>query len=404
MKMLFNAFAKKLFGAKYNTLLRTFLVNFILFWGLHITEWHVQIAPSIFYLMGTTFSAGMLWQALSSKDNAAYMQNLFMLPFENKKLTLAYTAAFGAYILFTKTATLFAVVLAVSDLAPAVILGGILCAVNAVFMTAAIYAFRKYWYIGVFWGAAVIAGILLWGTALWFMLLILVNMIIAVMFLQNADGFSFYFAEEKNSHTVKHNRQYSVWRYFFRYFQCHKNYCINMVAMCCLACVLPLFFGQIHTAFAAPMGFAILSINTPIAILLSCDPSLEQAVRFLPAQKKRFCIPYCLFIFLVNSTVDAVFLCSMQFFCGGVTLWMIAAAISFALQSAIGTVLLEWFYPIRGWKSESDLWHHPRKYLVPTALLLLAATVGTLPKLVSLLIMALAAEVEIGLCWCLKEH
>ena len=30
MKMLFNAFAKKLFGAKYNTLLRTFLVNFIL--------------------------------------------------------------------------------------------------------------------------------------------------------------------------------------------------------------------------------------------------------------------------------------------------------------------------------------------------------------------------------------
>lgn len=133
MKMLFNAFAKKLFGAKYNTLLRTFLVNFILFWGLHITEWHVQIAPSIFYLMGTTFSAGMLWQALSSKDNAAYMQNLFMLPFENKKLTLAYTAAFGTYILFTKTATLFAVVLAVSDLTPAVILGGILCAVNAVF-------------------------------------------------------------------------------------------------------------------------------------------------------------------------------------------------------------------------------------------------------------------------------
>ena len=90
-------------------------------------------------------------------------------------------------------------VLAVSDLAPAVILGGILCAVNAVFMTAAIYAFRKYWYIGVFWGAAVIAGILLWGTALWFMLLILVNMIIAVMFLQNADGFSFYLQKKKTA-------------------------------------------------------------------------------------------------------------------------------------------------------------------------------------------------------------
>ena len=90
------------------------------------------------------------------------------------------------------------------------------------------------------------------------------------------------------------------------------------------------------------------------------DPALEQAVRFLPGQKRAFCIPYCLFIFLCNMTADVVFLCSWQIRIGGVTGTVIVTAVIFALQSAIGSVLLEWLCPIRGWKTESDLWHHPR--------------------------------------------
>ena len=50
-------------------------------------------------------------------------------------------------------------------------------------------------------------------------------------------------------------------------------------------------------------------------------------------------------------------------------------AIFFALQSAILSVLLEWFFPIRDWKTESDLWHHPRKYIVPAIMLLIAAAI-----------------------------
>ena len=52
-------------------------------------------------------------------------------------------------------------------------------------------------------------------------------------------------------------------------------------------------------------------------------------------------------------------------------------AILLAVQSAILSVVLEWVRPIRNWKTESDLWHHPRKYLVPLVMLLLAAFVGT---------------------------
>ena len=48
------------------------------------------------------------------------------------------------------------------------------------------------------------------------------------------------------------------------------------------------------------------------------------------------------------------------------------AAVLIALQSAILSVLLEWFWPIRNWKIENDLWRHPRKYIVPLIMLLIA--------------------------------
>ena len=149
-----------------------------------------------------------------------------------------------------------------------------------------------------------------------------------------------------------------------------------------------------------PVGFAILSLNTPICILLSCDCDLEQAVRFLPGQKGCFCIPYCLFIVLCNMAADVIFLCSWQIQNGGITVLMIAGAVFFALQSAVLSVLLEWLYPIRGWKIESDLWHHPRKYVVPVIMLLLAGGVLVRPVLLPVLLVLLAVEIIILLFIC----
>lgn len=73
---------------------------------------------------------------------------------------------------------------------------------------------------------------------------------------------------------------------------------------------------------------------------------------------------------------DAIFLCSWQLQIGGIAPRDILTAAIFALLSAAGSVLLEWYRPIRGWKIESDLWHHPRKYVVPAVMLLLAGLLG----------------------------
>ena len=86
MKMMFDIFAKQLFGAKYERLLRTLLIYAIVFWSLNLSGLNVKIAPFILYLMVSTITAGIMWQALSSEGNAATMQHVYMLPFERRSL------------------------------------------------------------------------------------------------------------------------------------------------------------------------------------------------------------------------------------------------------------------------------------------------------------------------------
>lgn len=401
MKMTFKAFAKNLCGAKYEQLHRSIFIYLIVFWGLYFTGWKVQTAPFIRYLMLSTFTGGVMWQALCSKDHAAKMQNMFMLPFDRRNFVFSYIAALGAYTVLTKTAALCAVLFAVSRCKPLEFLESAVCVINAVLMAAGIYSLKKYWYAGILWAGTVIAGILLFGNNVWMIPLLTASSIFAVIRLQITDPYIFDSQEGQKTCKVKQHRRFSVWRYLFRYLNCHKNYLINTAVMWCAALLLPHFLDKIESLSAVPVSFAILSLNTPVCILLSCDPDLEQAIRFLPGQKRAFCMPYCLFIFFCNMAADAVFLCSWQIKNNGVTALMVLTAVFFALQSAVLSVLLEWFYPVRNWKIESDLWHHPRKYVVPAIMLLAAGAVGTFPELIYGLLLLLAAEAVllVFICW-----
>ena len=403
MKMTGKAFAKKLFGAKYERLPRTLFMDVIVFWGLYIAGFQVQIASFIRVLMTSAFTAGVMWQALSSKDNAVELTAMLMLPHQRREFVFSYVGMLGTYTVLTKTGLLFAVLLAVSAWKPVELVGMILCMIHAVLMVAAVYSVRKYWYVGGLWAAVIVVAILLLGSRTWFYLLILVNGLFAVLILWRADGYVFYQKESKKHHAVRQRKRASLWQYFFRYLSCHKNYLLNTAVMWCIALVLPYFLKEMAGLSVIPVGFAILSLNTPICILLSCDPDLEQAVRFLPGQKQHFCIPYCLFIFLCNMAADVIFLLNWQIQNGSVTAHMIAGAVFFALQSAVLSMLLEWFYPIRGWKIESDLWHHPRKYVVPVVMLLLAGAASAWLVLLYVLLALLVVEIAILLFIC-RRH
>ena len=90
---------------------------------------------------------------------------------------------------------------------------------------------------------------------------------------------------------------------------------------------------------------------------------------------------------------DTIFLGSFWLLIEPITWQMVLTAVFFSLQSAVCSILLEWFCPVRNWKIESDLWHHPRKYAVPVTMLLLAGIVVTLPTAIYILVILSGIEV-----------
>ena len=70
-------------------------------------------------------------------------------------------------------------------------------------------------------------------------------------------------------------------------------------------------------------------------------------------------------------------------------------ALSLIVINSVGVVLLEWYFPFKNWHVESDLWHHPRKYIMPSILIVL--TMLVLINKVFLVGIGLLALCSIGL-------
>ncbi len=379
MKNTIKALSKQFFGAKYESARKSLLAAAILFIAVYATEFQVEIAPFILYLTSTFFTAGVMWQVLTGRRHMETMQGMFMLPFDNRCFVFSYILTLGVHTLITKTLLIWALFFAVASWSVWEITVAMVCGFMACVVTAAGYRMCRKGLaaLPILWAAVILAVILLVRLWVAVLLVAVVSVIAAALYLAFADAYDFYSAGVAKKAVRHTGRAGNVFTYLMRYLMANKTYLINTACLCAIACFLPLLVGEFQGLNMFPSGLAILCLNTPICTLLSCDPDLEQAIRMLPGQARRFCRKYCLFIFTVNCVVASIYLCSWQIINGGLDFVHVGMLLIFALQSAILSVILEWEHPIRGRKTESDLWHHPRKYLVPLIMLLVAAFVGT---------------------------
>lgn len=377
----FKVFSKQLFGTRYEHITKSLFTCLILFLALYATKLKVTIAPFILFLTATLFSLGVMWQSLASAHNAEMMMGLFMLPFDNRKFIISYLLAFGSYTLITKALFVLTLFLTVGTWSIAEVLIAVLSACNGCVLAATWYSMiiRKHRIFVVLWGFGIILSIFFVMQLSVFCLIILISLLLAVLYLLSMDAYTFYQPLATQKLIIRMNGKGNVLLYLLRYLTSNKNYLINTAGLWAIACFLPFLFREFDGLNSMPLGFAILCFNTPLCILLSCDPGLEQAIRTLPGQAIRFGSWYCIFIAIVNLTANSIYLISWQLQNHNVGSLDIITAILYALQSAILSVLLEWLYPIRNWKIENDLWHHPRKYIVPIFMMLIAIFVGTWP-------------------------
>ena len=223
-----------------------------------------------------------------------------------------------------------------------------------------------------FWLAGYVAASFCVKSLLIFAAIGFVSLLAAIVFLFTVNAYDFYHPGTAGAVLKNRSKRGSFFTYLLRYLWANKNYMINTAGLCVVACILPLVLNQLGDSNVLPIGLAILSLNTPLCILLSVDRDLEQAVRMLPGQELRFGMKYCIFLATINILLNSVYLASWQFQLGNVSIWMIVVAGIFAVLSALCSVVLEWVYPLRNWQVESDLYHHPRKYIVPAVMMILA--------------------------------
>ena len=396
MKTMFNVFGKKLFGVRYERMGKNVFLAVVLFGGLSSAEYTLPIAPFFLFMISGIFTAGVMWQALCSKDNAEYIKNLVMMPFDRKDFMIGYVSSLALYTLVTKVLLVWTICFAVCKFAPMVIVTAVLFAVCSVIMTSCAFVWKKCFPLFLMWAAAIL------GLAVFFknrfttdqsslfimMAVLVVSALISLFLLLKADGYVIYdVVAESDAHRsqLKSHRHLLGWTYLFRYLFNHKNYLLNTVMMWGVSIIIPqIIINMMNTSGDAAianyflfMGFGIVSLNTPLCILVSCDHDLDRGLRCLPGSVKTFFLPYGAFLFFSNMISFTIYLISCQIQLGGVGVLHILCAVILAAFSATGSVLLEWFAPVRSWKIESDLWHHPRKYVVPATTLLVALLFGT---------------------------
>lgn len=397
MMGIFSAVLKKLLGSRYERILKhlAFLLLFYFAWVYSGITLPISYPVFLLMTMGLTF--GVVLQLIRSDDMAEYLKGQFLLPFQHSAFNLAYCTAAAVYTLVTKTAIILALYMASCPWDPGQAAGLLLCFISACIAALCCAAYlqqkRK--------AAALlvpVVGILLYlDTANIAVQLLTAGIytIVLLCILICTDSHSFYktaasLKNRPNKSSVKGGL--TILLYLFRYMRAHKNYLINTMMMWAFGCVFAVILGKTGYEGIMPLGLALLSLNTPVSILLSGDKSLYRKVNALPCQSRRFFIPYGVFIGLCNFTAYAVYLICWRLVNGTFSLAILWAAVLFALQSGILLVTMEYRFPIASWKAETDLWHHPRKYVVSLAMVLLAVLLSALSWMLYMLTALVAAQ------------
>ena len=123
MKLTFEAFARPLFGPRYQGAVRALLVSGIVFFGLRLAGLRWSLPLPTLYLLVTAGTGGILWQSLAAEGRSPNLENPCMLPVSPRTFVFSYVSALGSHTLLTKTVPLLAALLAVS-VWPPVALGG----------------------------------------------------------------------------------------------------------------------------------------------------------------------------------------------------------------------------------------------------------------------------------------
>lgn len=387
---MYKAFARRLFGIRGGHAVRSAAIFFAIY--LALVPLHSGFVIPMRSACGATaaFTCWLTWQDLSgTRDD---VKNIFMLPFSRIGFNFAWVSVLAAHILLTKSAILIALIAGLSGMDAPAALELFSCAAAASAMAAAGYSWKKVPGAALFGGAASAVSFFAAGTP-WVWGAVALLIAASVIVLANSDSYAFLPERRKSRRVFRDAKAGSVFLSVLRSVFAGSSSRTNTIGMWVISAFLCFVLGPESGTFIPYVCLAVVCVNTPASTILSADPSMQQAVHSLPRQKKMFALPYGAALFVLGFVPEAVFLACWGALGHPIPLPLAAAAIFCAAQSAIFCVYLEWKHPVRGWNTISDLWRHPRKYLVPLVLICAQLLFFAVPAAAYIAIAVCAAEV-----------
>lgn len=368
---MFEVLSPKLFGRKINGILKCLIIASVIFIGIGESGYHIDISQNVMLVTNLFFSGTIIFQLLSSDDNAKYLKGYFAMPFERKSFHFGYAAVTGLYTLLTKTVFILATMAAVDSMTVRDI---VLFLAEYVFvclgaMTAFAY-FRDRKYISFL--------IVACGAAMCFVLpenllahaaYAAADIILAAVLLLT-DPYRFI---KSSKGRVKAGKSvgiagFPVLKYIFRYLISNKSYLISTLIMIAFCSYLSKTMESMAFKESAMVGMALLSVNTPLAVVVSSSRTLKKKLCSMPDRIRCFYIPYAAVLFVFYIIAYSLVILILGLTGTEITVRTITAALAFAVQAAAFTSFMEEKYTITKWRTESDIWHNPRKYILPVIL------------------------------------
>ena len=388
-----KALARAFFGPRRRGMGKGLLVPVLLFAAVRGAQITLP-GPVEAAALCTAFSAGAMVQTLGDRRHLEELEELFLLPMPDRWFALCYGTVLAAHTLFTRTLPLWALLAALCPGRPGELAAALVWSAAACWGCAAGYGLfrRGRWVPVLLWGAGAAAVVLL-GSLPVQLAGAAVSAGVAGVCLCRLGPWEFQ--RLAPARDPRRRRSGGVLGYLFRALSADRRSWLNTAGLWAGACLLPLALAPASGRELLPVSLALCGLNTPAATLFSRDPALAQALVVLPGGGRRFWRRYVGFLAGLYGAALVLCLGAWQLAWEAVGLADLAVVPLLALQGALLAAALERWRPLRRWKTESDLWHHPRKYLVPLALLPLALAGVGRPVVLCLWAGALALQVAL---------
>lgn len=361
-------------GKSNHSLVMSLLASLFVFLLMSVSGIHIVVKPFFFYACIGLFTLSIARQTTKSIINDGKLNGLLQLPFIKNRFLYSFVCSTCLYVLGTKTLLLFSLFTSVMEPKPIVFFSGFLisifCCIYGMFFA---LPYKLPQILAVF--SLIACGAFAWLDKSEMVLLTsFISLSMAGIFYFRSNPYDFLQLPVSRKHHTFLVRGNFI-NYLFRYFIFHKNYLINSVFMIALAVFLPFMFLNMKMGAFYLLGLGILSINTPLSILLSSNRTLLDKVKSLPNQKRKIIVPYFLFLLGWNCIPSMIYLFISKLLSQPLGTENYLLALSLIVINSVGVVLLEWYFPLKNWHVESDLWHHPRKYIIPSILIVLTMLV-----------------------------